>query len=103
MSTELTRNQALARSMKGEALLTGDVLSNGWTVVDVWFDRSQLKFGDVRPMGYVLAMLPGEQHDKFATWWFVMDEHGVATTAGHYFPHIFQAAKDLARRIGTEA
>lgn len=97
----------MSTKIEVRTLSTGDVLPNGWVVVDAWFDRSQEKFGDLRPQGFVLAMREGEdltaRFDPFATWEFVIDDRGTVTVSGHYFSHIVEAAKDFARRIGTEA
>lgn len=86
-------------------IATGDVLGNGWVVVDMWFDRSQEKFGDMRPQGFVLAMSHGSKitgyDDRYATWSFVRDERGIVTIAGNYFNSVYSAARDFGRRIGT--
>jgi hypothetical protein len=81
------------------AVRTGVVLPNGWTVVDTYEDWSQAQFGDEREQGIVLAMMPGE-YDKFATWSYVVDDRGIVTVSGHYFSHIFPAARDFGRRAG---
>lgn len=87
----------------------GVVLDNGWTVVDVWFDHSQEKFGDMRDQGVVLATrADGDTFEPFATWHFVQtwDERRLGwrtdTFTGHYFSGVFPAAKDFARRIGMK-
>lgn len=87
----------------------GVTLDNGWTVVDVWFDRSQEKFGDLREQGVVLATRPdGDTFEPFATWSFVCNwyerqsQWRVDTFTGHYFSSVFPAAKDFARRIGMK-
>lgn len=94
-------------NLGGVILKAGSTLDNGWLVIDVWFDRSQERFGDRRPQGFVLALDEGQslvdRRDHLATWSFVIDERGIVTTSGHYFSHIFPAAKDFARRIGSEA
>lgn len=80
----------------------GVVLPNGWTVVDVWHDTSQERFGDMRPQGIVLAMNAAHEYDPFATWQFFSDERGILTVSGYYFHSIYPASRDFGRRIGTQ-
>ncbi len=90
----------MSTTVAARAVSTGVVLPNGWTVVDTYEDFTQVRFGDDREQGIVLAMLP-DQYDRFATWDYVVDpDMGIVTVSGHYFSRVFPAARDLARRAG---
>jgi hypothetical protein len=84
-----------------DPVAVGDTLPNGATVVAIWYDRSQEKFGDHRPQGVVLAW----RGHEYATWLFMHDERGTLTVSGRYFysgAAFMSAAKDFARRIARE-
>ena len=83
-----------------DPVAVGDTLPNGATVVAVWYDRSQEKFGDHRPQGVVLAW----RIHEYVTWLFCHDERGTVTGSGRYFfdtPAFMSAAKDFARRVAN--
>ena len=83
---------------------TGSVLPNSWIVVDVFYDRSQERFGDMREQGVVLAMdARGIGFDRFVTWTYVVGEEGDAFTfSGRYFQDVWPAVKDFVRRTRIE-
>lgn len=86
------------------APLPGSVLPNGATVIDVWNDTSQMKFGDMRPQGVVLATIVNTglpRGAEFVTWNWYVERDQCITVSGTYRDNIFPAAKDFARRIGT--
>ena len=85
---------------------TGSVLPNSWIVVDVFYDRSQERFGDMREQGVVLAMSAARvphSHDRFVRWTYVVGEEGDAFTfSGRYFQDVWPAVKDFVRRSRIE-
>lgn len=92
----------------GWAPVRGDRLMNGAIVIDISYDESQVKFGDSRPQGVVLALIPGNgasREGEYVTWTWVVDKdyyngpNPVAHTFnGHYYESLANAVQDFEKR-----
>lgn len=78
-----------------QVIKVGGVLPNGSTVLAVHHDSEQVRAGDNRPQGVVLAWTGRE----YANWVWISDDRGLVTTGGNYHHDFWQAARSYARRV----
>ena len=81
----------------------GTTLPNGALVVDFKELHKWVDFSRTKSEGIVLALVADGLHPH-VTWRYLMDhaDGAIETVGGTYHSSIFPAAKDFARRIGTD-